>query len=573
MRPATRASTSRATSLPSAALPARAGPGWQARPSFALLLRLVAWCSPIAVSVAVVYGASRALPPPEGHGLRYVEWWLALSATATVALVAAGRLVRRLLPLAALMRLSLVFPDGAPSRFRMALRSGTTATLEERLAHARGLSAEGTPAESAQLLLELVALLDVHDRLTRGHSERVRAYAQSIGRELGLGRHELDLLNWAALLHDVGKLDVPREILTRAGRPTDAEWDVIRGHPAAGARIAEPLCEWLGEWGLAIEEHHERWDGEGYPRGLAGPAISLAGRIVAVADVYDVMTSSRSYRDAGSFAEARQELARCAGTQFDPTVVRAFLGISIRSRRLVSGPLAWLAHAPVLARIPLSPAAGAASAAAVAVAIPVASVPTAEPAASPVPVRSAPAVVHRSVALSPSVSGPTSRAVPSARAGAARSPGPMRAPAPAATPARAIAVPEVSGPPVEPPVTRPAPPEDAGTASSVETTSHPAMTPVVPPAAAGVPVPPVPARPTGDVLAPMKDPLAPVTEAVPPLVEDVPAPVQDILTRADPQAPAGDSPAPDQGALAPGLGRGSLLPSQPPPKPGWSAAS
>ncbi len=534
----------------------------------------MAWCSPIAVSVAVVYVASRAVPPPEGHGMRYVEWWLALSASATVALVAAGRLVRRLLPLAALMRLSLVFPDGAPSRFRMALRSGTTATLEERLADARRLSAERTPAESAQLLL--VALLDVHDRLTRGHSERVRAYAQSIGRELGLARHELDLLNWAALLHDVGKLDVPHEILTKAGRPTDAEWDVIRGHPPAGARLAEPLREWLGEWGLAIEEHHERWDGKGYPRGLAGPEISLAGRIVAVADVYDVMTSSRSYRGAGSTAEARQELARCAGTQFDPMVVRAFLGISIRSRRIVSGPLAWLAQAPVLARIPLSPAAGAASAAAVAVALPVGSVSTVEPAVSSVPVRPAPALVHRSVALSPSVSRPTHRAAPSAQTGAARSPGPMRAPAPAATPARAIAVPEVSGPAVEPPVT-PAPPDKAGTASSVETTSDPSMTSVVPPATVGVPVPPVPARPTGDVLGLVTDPLAPVTETRPPLVEGVLAPVQGVLTPADPQAPAGDPPPPGQGALEPvddvldggepGLGRGSLLPAQPPPKP------
>ncbi len=543
-----------------------------------MLLRLVAWCSPIAVSVAAVYVASRAVPAPEGHGIRYVEWWLALSASATVALVAAGRLVRRLLPLAALMRLSLVFPDGAPSRFRMALRSGTTATLEERLADARRLSAERTPSQSAQLLLELVALLDVHDRLTRGHSERVRAYAQSIGRELGLGRHELDLLNWAALLHDVGKLDVPREILTKGGRPTDAEWDAIRGHPAAGARLAQPLREWLGEWGHAIEEHHERWDGEGYPRGLAGPEISLAGRIVAVADVYDVMTSSRSYRDAGSTAEARQELARCAGTQFDPTVVRAFLGISIRSRRLVSGPLAWLAHAPVLARIPLSPASGAASAAAVAVALPVGSVPTVEPAVSSIPVRSAPPPVNRSVALSPSVSRPTDRAVPSAHAGAARSPGPMQVPSPAATPVRTIAAPGVSGPEVEPPVTtRPAPPDDAGTASSVETTSDPAVTPVVPPAPAGAPVPPVPAPPTGEIPGPVKDALAPVTEAVPPLVEDVLAPVQGILTPADPQAPAAEPPAPVQGALeavddvldgvVPGLGLGSLLPAEPPPKP------
>ena len=190
----------------------------------------------------------------------------------------------------------------------------------------RRLSADRTPAQSAQLLLELVALLDVHDRLTRGHSERVRAYAQSIGRELGLGRHRSTCSTGRHFSTTSASSMCPARCSRRpAGRRT-AEWDAIKGHPVAGARLAEPLREWLGEWGLAIEEHHERWDGKGYPRGLAGPEISLAGRIVAVADVYDVMTSSRSYRDAGSTAEARQELARCAGTQFDPTVVRAFLG-------------------------------------------------------------------------------------------------------------------------------------------------------------------------------------------------------------------------------------------------------
>src|SRR5688572_20592331 len=257
---------------------------WRSRPVLATLLRLAAVGLPTAISVAAVLAMTSVVPPPRGSLGVYVCWWAGLSAAATVVLVAAGRVSRRLLPLAALMRLSLVFPDSAPSRIALARRSGTVATLEQRLAEARRGDAR-TPAAAAQLLLALVADLDEHDSLTRGHSERVRQYAQSIGRELGLGRRELDLLNWAALLHDVGKLDVPHEILTKDGRPSDDEWEVLRGHPSAGAQLAAPLRDWLGEWGAAVEEHHERWDGTGYPHGLAGTDISRAGRIVAVADV------------------------------------------------------------------------------------------------------------------------------------------------------------------------------------------------------------------------------------------------------------------------------------------------
>ena len=146
-----------------------------------------------------------------------------------------------------------------------------------------------------------------------------------------------------------------RRSSTRPGRPTDEEWQFIRSHPELGARLAEPLRAWLGEWADAISDHHERWDGKGYPRGIEGDDISLAGRIVAVADVFDVITSARSYKEPGDAVAARDEIARCAGAQFDPRVVRAFLSISLGRLRLAMGPLSWLAQAPILGRMPLSP--------------------------------------------------------------------------------------------------------------------------------------------------------------------------------------------------------------------------
>ena len=113
-----------------------------------------------------------------------------------------------MLPLAALLKLSLLFPDRAPSRFQTAMKTGTVATMEERLAETRTGRAGETPAEAAERLLTLVAAIDAHDAVTRGHSERVRAYTRMIGEELKLSQRDLDLLNWAALLHDVGKLNV-----------------------------------------------------------------------------------------------------------------------------------------------------------------------------------------------------------------------------------------------------------------------------------------------------------------------------------------------------------------------------
>ncbi len=330
-------------------------PRWRPHPLVAALLRGFVLITPIAASVAFVHVASGLVAQPHGALLPRVAWWLGIAVCATGVLIAFDRLTRKLLPLAALLKLALVFPDEAPSRFKTALAAGTAADLEARLAEAKAGASTETPIEAAERLLGFVAALSAHDHLTRGHSERVRAYSQMIAKELRLSRAEVDCLNWAALLHDVGKLEVPAEILNKPGRLSDDEWRQIRLHPELGARLAEPLRAWLGEWTDAIADHHERWDGTGYPAAAAGEGISLGGRIVAVADVFDVVTSSRSYKESGSAVDGREEIARCAGTQFDPRVVRAFLTISLGRLRFAMGPLSWLAQAPLLGRIPLAP--------------------------------------------------------------------------------------------------------------------------------------------------------------------------------------------------------------------------
>jgi HD-GYP domain-containing protein (c-di-GMP phosphodiesterase class II) len=316
---------------------------WQGRPWLARAVRWSVMVVPFVASVVTAYVLSRALPPAANTAW-LVARLAAIAGSATVALKLSDRLMRRFLPLAALLDLTLLFPDQAPSRYKIALRNGASnIELHERVErYARGGRQDN--AAAAEHLLDLVAALSRHDRITRGHSERVRAYTQMIADEMGVSGAELDRLRWAGLIHDVGKLRVPIEILNKPGKLTDAEFEIIKQHPAWGAELAAPLAPWLGGAVQAVVEHHEKWDGSGYPRGLRGTEISEAGRIVAVADVFDVMTSARSYKHARSPMDARAELARCAGSHFDPAVVRAFMNISIGRLRRVMGPLSWLAQ-------------------------------------------------------------------------------------------------------------------------------------------------------------------------------------------------------------------------------------
>ena len=331
---------------------------WSAHPVLATMVRVIVAVVPIAASLAFVFFASRVVPAPAGSLYGYLAWWLGLCAASTGVMIAIDKAARRCLPLGALLKLSLVFPDQAPSRFKLALRSGTVTRLQRVVDDAKVGRVGETPAEAAERVLELVAALNAHDRITRGHSERVRAYTQMIAEELKLDEREIDLLHWAGLLHDIGKLEVPYEILNKTSRPTEEEWEILKRHPEAGAALVAPLNDWLGEWVRAVGEHHERWDGTGYPNGLSGTDISFAARIVSVADVFDVITSARSYKDPIDPKAARAEIAACSGTQFDPAVVRAFLNISIGRLRFAMGPLSLFAGGPI-AGVSIPPVIGA----------------------------------------------------------------------------------------------------------------------------------------------------------------------------------------------------------------------
>ena len=328
---------------------------WSGRPLLSRMLRVAIIALPIAVSFITAWLLTSLTPVPTTIAGAAVRWVL-IAAASTVVLVTVQRLTRRLAPLATLLALSLTFPDRAPQRFRVALRSGSARQLRERIAQARSGEIGGTPAEAAEGVLELVAAVRVHDRSTRGHSERVRAFARTLGEELGLGDVELDHLQWAALLHDVGKLLVPDWILNKRGALNAEESEEVSHHAEHGRIMVGALIPWLGDSLRAVWEHHERWDGGGYPAGLAGLEIALAARVVSVADSFEVMTSARSYNNPVSAAMARAELARCAGGQFDPVVVRAFLNISIGRLRLAMGPISWIAQIPLFPRSVLSSA-------------------------------------------------------------------------------------------------------------------------------------------------------------------------------------------------------------------------
>jgi hypothetical protein len=206
------------------------------------------------------------------------------------------------------------------------VRSAMIAADNRRLA-ARALRAERErAAQSHAGLRALTAALEARDGYTGRHTEETTALTSRVAVALGLDAEQRSEVDTVALLHDIGKIGTPNEILHKDGPLTDDEWVVMREHPVVGERILNAVPG-LGSIARAVRHEHERWDGGGYPDGLAGEAIPLPSRIVLVCDAYHAMTSDRPYRRAMPQADAIAELRRCAGTQFDPAVVWALIGV------------------------------------------------------------------------------------------------------------------------------------------------------------------------------------------------------------------------------------------------------
>src|SRR5215210_8003277 len=186
-----------------------------------------------------------------------------------------------------------------------------------------------------EMLRRLALAAEYRDDNTREHTERVAALAARLGRRLGLSELAVNHLRHAAPLHDVGKIAIPDSILLKPGRLSEQEFEVVKTHAEAGARVlADAESELLEVAESIARAHHERWDGTGYPDALAGSEIPLVGRLVHVADVFDILVHERPYKEAFSVEAAAEEISGGAGTQFDPEVVEAFTDL---------GPRIWLA--------------------------------------------------------------------------------------------------------------------------------------------------------------------------------------------------------------------------------------
>jgi response regulator RpfG family c-di-GMP phosphodiesterase len=172
-------------------------------------------------------------------------------------------------------------------------------------------------------LKALTAALETRDSETHGHSERVVTYSLRLGRECGLDSGHMKALEFGSLLHDIGKIGVPDAILRKPAKLTEEEWVLMREHPMHGQQILRGI-EFLNRASCVVAQHHEKWDGSGYPLGLSGEDIDICARIFAVADAFDAITSDRVYRRGKSYEAAAQELDEWAGRQFDAKVVEAF---------------------------------------------------------------------------------------------------------------------------------------------------------------------------------------------------------------------------------------------------------
>ncbi len=193
-------------------------------------------------------------------------------------------------------------------------------------------SAEGAQQEALDAQVELVTKLaraaEYRDDQTGGHNERIACYSRILAREIGMDEESCELISFAAVLHDVGKIGIPDSVLLKPGPLSPDERRVIERHTVLGAELLDGTSHVLGKLARSVAlSHHERWDGNGYPRGLKAEQIPLEGRIVAVCDVYDALTSKRLYKEAWSPESAIAEIKAGAATAFDPDIVEALIRV------------------------------------------------------------------------------------------------------------------------------------------------------------------------------------------------------------------------------------------------------
>lgn len=210
----------------------------------------------------------------------------------------------------------------------MTILAGNVATVMENTRKTRLVieSRAGLVEANTATIGALVSALDAREHETQVHSVRVTQYALRLAREIDFPASEMVDLRFGAMLHDIGKIGISDTILLKPGPLTEDEWAEMRLHPLIGYRILSEI-RFLSDAAEIVLHHHERWDGQGYPKGLSGEDIPLGARLFAIVDTYDSMTSDRPYRDALDYDAVVHELKRCTATQFDPRLVDAFLGI------------------------------------------------------------------------------------------------------------------------------------------------------------------------------------------------------------------------------------------------------
>jgi len=191
-------------------------------------------------------------------------------------------------------------------------------------------------------IVAITSTVEAKDGYTASHGEDVASLAERVARRVGLSQQPARDVHYAAMLHDVGKVAIPSEILFKPGALTDEEWAVMRTHASVGGDLVARI-DALAHLSGAVRASHERWDGGGYPDGLAGEQIPVGARIVAICDAFSAMTTTRTYKQAMSLSDALDELRRCAGTQFDPRLVQLFCSIAAEGAK-PSRPVGVSAH-------------------------------------------------------------------------------------------------------------------------------------------------------------------------------------------------------------------------------------